>query len=326
MANGIVKFFNAAKGFGFITPEGEGKDIFVMATAVTQSGMSGLKPGQRLSFETVPDTKGPKAVNLKLLAEAPMIKPPQPRNGAVAAQPHNSLTLYIDPSQEESDVVLEALAGCGQQVHVVDYIATPPSRDQLKELSVLMRGSDQSLVRKYDPLFRELSLDDRFIGDNEFWTAIFEHPTLINGPVLATGSRARACRSDADVRAFFGLSVAAPTAKPKTISSRLAALVNGHALPEERKPQMAAATMAKDNMATAKPASKPDVRPALIKLKAKAVAETEPVAKPTRQATKSAIKLAPKSAKPAKAGKPVVKKPAPAQKTSVKKAKAKAKK
>ena len=76
------------------------------------------------------------------------------------------------------------------------WIANPPAREQLKNLSVLMRGSDQSLVRKYDPLFRELSLDDRFIGDSEFWTAIFEHPTLINGPILVLGSLARVCRSE----------------------------------------------------------------------------------------------------------------------------------
>lgn len=335
MTNGTVKFFNAAKGFGFITPEGEGKDIFVMAAAVTQSGMSGLKPGQRLSFETVPDTKGPKAVNLKLLADAPVVKPPAPRVEAVAAQPSYHVTAYIDPSQDESDLVLDALAACGQEARVVDYIATPPSREQLKELSVLLRGSDQSLVRKYDPLFRELSLDDRFIGDSEFWTAIFEHPTLINGPVLAMGSRARTCRSDDDVRAFFGLTVAAPAAKPKTISSRLAALVNGHSVTDSRKPE--AASLVKENSAPVQarqeaPALNPvpaaAVRAPLVQLKVRprpvveAKPEAKPVANPAPQAIKAPVKApikavakpAPKPvSKPAKAS--AAKKPAPKAKT-----------
>ncbi len=65
--NGTVKFFNAAKGYGFITPDGGGKDVFVHVTAVEQSGMQSLNDGMRISFETEPDKrgKGPKAVSLE---------------------------------------------------------------------------------------------------------------------------------------------------------------------------------------------------------------------------------------------------------------------
>ena len=65
MAIGTVKFFNATKGFGFITPEGGGKDVFVHATAVEQAGMRSLSEGQRVSFDIQPDARGSKAVNLK---------------------------------------------------------------------------------------------------------------------------------------------------------------------------------------------------------------------------------------------------------------------
>ena len=63
---GIVKFFNQAKGFGFITPDQGGKDIFVHISAVERSRIAGLDEGMRVSFETEPDKhgKGPKAVNL----------------------------------------------------------------------------------------------------------------------------------------------------------------------------------------------------------------------------------------------------------------------
>jgi CspA family cold shock protein len=61
---GTVKFFNTTKGFGFIAPDGGGKDIFVHATAVERAGWRGLSEGQRLSFETENDPRGLKAVNL----------------------------------------------------------------------------------------------------------------------------------------------------------------------------------------------------------------------------------------------------------------------
>jgi CspA family cold shock protein len=61
---GTVKFFNATKGFGFITPDAGGKDIFVHATAVEQAGMRALSEGQRVKFDVQPDQRGSKAVNL----------------------------------------------------------------------------------------------------------------------------------------------------------------------------------------------------------------------------------------------------------------------
>lgn len=65
--NGTVKFFNAQKGYGFITPDDGGKDVFVHVTAVEQSGIRELNEGSRVSFDTEPDKrgKGPKAVNLQ---------------------------------------------------------------------------------------------------------------------------------------------------------------------------------------------------------------------------------------------------------------------
>ena len=64
---GTVKFFNADKGYGFISPEGGGKDVFVHITAVEQSGMRNLAEGAKISFEIEDDRrgKGPKAVNLQ---------------------------------------------------------------------------------------------------------------------------------------------------------------------------------------------------------------------------------------------------------------------
>ena len=63
--NGTIKFFNQAKGYGFVSPEGGGKDVFVHATAVEAAGMRSLSDGQKVSFDIVPDARGAKAANLK---------------------------------------------------------------------------------------------------------------------------------------------------------------------------------------------------------------------------------------------------------------------
>ncbi|HEY7552621.1 MAG TPA: cold-shock protein [Hyphomicrobiaceae bacterium] len=55
---GTVKFFNSAKGFGFITPEDGSKDVFVHATAVEQAGLRTLNEGDRVTFTLEDDRKG----------------------------------------------------------------------------------------------------------------------------------------------------------------------------------------------------------------------------------------------------------------------------
>jgi CspA family cold shock protein len=64
---GTVKFYNDQKGYGFITPDDGGKDVFVHVTAIENSSVGALAEGARISFDTEPDKrgKGPKAVNLQ---------------------------------------------------------------------------------------------------------------------------------------------------------------------------------------------------------------------------------------------------------------------
>jgi len=68
---GTVKFFNTAKGYGFIAPDEGGKDVFVHITAVQRSGIPELAEGTKLSFEVQPDTRvrGPQAINLQLSSD-----------------------------------------------------------------------------------------------------------------------------------------------------------------------------------------------------------------------------------------------------------------
>jgi CspA family cold shock protein len=64
MAEGTVKFFSDDKGFGFITPDEGGKDLFVHHTAINADGFRTLQDNQRVSFDTEEDAKGPRAVNV----------------------------------------------------------------------------------------------------------------------------------------------------------------------------------------------------------------------------------------------------------------------
>lgn len=65
MTTGTVKFFNATRGFGFITPEDGSKDVFVHVTALQQAGLETLSEGQKVTFDIQPDARGPKAVNVQ---------------------------------------------------------------------------------------------------------------------------------------------------------------------------------------------------------------------------------------------------------------------
>ncbi len=64
---GTVKWYNAAKGFGFVGPDHGGKDIFVHASALERSGVMGLAEGQRVSVDVADGQKGPEAVRLRLI-------------------------------------------------------------------------------------------------------------------------------------------------------------------------------------------------------------------------------------------------------------------
>lgn len=66
MATGIVKWFNAAKGYGFIQPDSGGKDVFVHISAIQKAGFTGLAEGAKVSYEIVMDRGKESAGNLRL--------------------------------------------------------------------------------------------------------------------------------------------------------------------------------------------------------------------------------------------------------------------
>jgi CspA family cold shock protein len=65
VAVGTVKWFNAEKGFGFITPDGGGPDVFAHFSAITSSGYRSLDENQRVTFEITQGPKGPQAADIQ---------------------------------------------------------------------------------------------------------------------------------------------------------------------------------------------------------------------------------------------------------------------
>lgn len=65
MATGTVKWFNDSKGFGFVTPDGGGEDLFAHFSAITMDGFKTLKEGQKVQFDITEGPKGKQASNIK---------------------------------------------------------------------------------------------------------------------------------------------------------------------------------------------------------------------------------------------------------------------
>ncbi len=65
MATGTVKWFNDAKGFGFITPDGGGEDLFAHFSEINMQGFKTLKEGQKVTFEIVEGKKGKQAAKIQ---------------------------------------------------------------------------------------------------------------------------------------------------------------------------------------------------------------------------------------------------------------------
>jgi arsenate reductase len=204
MATGTVKFFNASKGFGFISPDLGGGDIFVHASAFQSTGLQSLLEGQRVTYDTETDPKGLKVTKLELFnAEVAAPRPGDSLSPSPAMASNLKLTIYHNPDCATSRNALKEIQAAGYEPKIVEYLKAPPTREELKSIALRMNLTIREIARKTEPLFDELRLNERDVGEDEILDAMMENPILINRPIVVTEHAARLCRPSKLVKDFL---------------------------------------------------------------------------------------------------------------------------
>ncbi len=101
-----------------------------------------------------------------------------------------TVTLYHNPRCSKSRQALELLREHGTEPNVIEYLKTPPSREQLKEILQLLGIGPRALLRRGEEEYTALNLDNPALSDEAVIDAMVTHPKLIERPVFIHGSKA----------------------------------------------------------------------------------------------------------------------------------------
>lgn len=105
-----------------------------------------------------------------------------------------SVTVYHNPACGTSRNTLEIIRATGTQPQVIEYLATPPSREELESLIERMGITPRDLLRQKGTPYAELGLDDPSLGDDALIDAMMAHPVLINRPIVVGPRGVKLCR------------------------------------------------------------------------------------------------------------------------------------
>jgi arsenate reductase (glutaredoxin) len=105
-----------------------------------------------------------------------------------------SITIYHNPDCGTSRNVLGLIRNSGEEPLVIEYLKTPPSRDELVSVIDRMGISVRALLRRKGTPYDVLKLDDPALSDNALIDAMMAHPILINRPIVVTPKGVRLCR------------------------------------------------------------------------------------------------------------------------------------
>ena len=109
-------------------------------------------------------------------------------------------TIYHNPMCGTSRKTLEILNNEGVDVNVIEYLKTPPTREELKRLYERAGITPREGLRAREPLAEELGLTRPDVSDDEILDAMMEHPILIQRPLVETEKGVRLCRPQEEVR------------------------------------------------------------------------------------------------------------------------------
>jgi arsenate reductase len=200
MAFGTVKFFNATKGFGFITPDEGSADLFMHASSFQSPDMQALAIGERVAYDAESDSRGVKATNIRRASEDAGAATGVTTGRANAERV--ALMIYHNPACNTSCNVLKEIRAAGYEPRIVEYLKTPPTREELQSLARRMALPAMALARTTEALFGELRLDEQAVTDDQILDAMAAHPSLINRPIVAINDTAKLCRPSVLVKAF----------------------------------------------------------------------------------------------------------------------------
>ena len=104
------------------------------------------------------------------------------------------IAIYHNPKCSTSRKVLEAMRVRGLDPRVVEYLKTPLNKAELAALAKRLGVGPRGLLRRKDPAFATLNLDDPSVSDDAILDAMVAHPVLLERPVVVTPKGARLCR------------------------------------------------------------------------------------------------------------------------------------
>jgi arsenate reductase len=117
------------------------------------------------------------------------------------------ITIYHNPHCGTSRNALFAIRAAGHEPRVFEYLQTPLSRGAIAALAKHMNVQVRSLVRRKEPLFVELGLDEKDVTEDELLNAMAEHPILLNRPIVVVQNggkiTARLCRPSETVKVLL---------------------------------------------------------------------------------------------------------------------------
>jgi arsenate reductase len=126
---------------------------------------------------------------------------------SAAARPHTeramTIIIYHNPKCSTSRNVLGALRDAGHDPHIVEYLKTPPTKEELKDIVAKMDATLKDIVRTKEPIYQELNLDKPGVTDEQLLEAMVEHPVLINRPIVIKGETVKLCRPAETVKVLL---------------------------------------------------------------------------------------------------------------------------
>lgn len=102
--------------------------------------------------------------------------------------------IYHNPNCSNSRNTLALIEASGETPEIVEYLDTPPSREELTRLLDRMGMTPRDLLRKKEKSYTDLGLDDPTLTDAQLIDAMAAHPVLLNRPIVVTDKGARLCR------------------------------------------------------------------------------------------------------------------------------------